>query len=163
MQYLGNYDFIKDSWIFEILSKDGQARPRDWPASSAVESAEYARAEEAGYDLNAVHWWVYEKSNVSFDITPPWVNGDYHWWITKLYPGQFMPVHTDPHTHERPCKRYWVPMQDYHSGHIFLYKDSIPVNYKKGDIYMYKQEHDSHGAANIGHIPRLVLQVTEYE
>ena len=163
MQYLGNYDFIKDSWIFEILSKDGQARPRDWPASSAVESAEYARAEEAGYDLNAVHWWVYEKSNVSFDITPPWVNGDYHWWITKLYPGQFMPVHTDPHTHERPCKRYWVPMQDYHSGHIFLYKDTVSVNYKKGDVYMYKQEHDSHGAANIGHIPRLVLQVTEYE
>lgn len=163
MQYLGNYDFIKDNWIFEILSKDGQARPRDWPASSAVESAEYARAEEAGYDLNAVHWWVYEKSNVSFDIIPPWVNGDYHWWITKLYPGQFMPVHTDPHTHERPCKRYWVPMQDYHSGHIFLYKDSVPVNYKKGDVYMYKQEHDSHGAANIGHIPRLVLQVTEYE
>jgi hypothetical protein len=163
MQYLGNYDFIKDSWIFEILSKDGQARPRDWPASSAVESAEYARAEEAGYDLNAVHWWVYEKSNVSFDITPPWVNGDYHWWITKLYPGQFMPVHTDPHTHERPCKRYWVPMQDYHSGHIFLYKDTVSVNYKKGDVYMYKKEHDSHGAANIGHIPRLVLQVTEYE
>lgn len=163
MQYLGNYDFIKDNWIFEILSKDGQARPRDWPASSAVESAEYARAKEAGYDLNSVHWWVYEKSNVSFDIIPPWINGDYHWWITKLYPGQFMPVHTDPHTHERPCKRYWVPMQDYHSGHIFLYKDSVPINYKKGDVYMYKQEHDSHGAANIGHIPRLVLQVTEYE
>lgn len=163
MQYLGNYDFIKDNWIFEILSKDGQARPRDWPASSAVESAEYARAEEAGYDLNSVHWWVYEKSNVSFDIIPPWINGEYHWWITKLYPGQFMPVHTDPHTHERPCKRYWVPMQDYHSGHIFLYKDSVPINYKKGDVYMYKQEHDSHGAANIGHIPRLVLQVTEYE
>jgi hypothetical protein len=162
MNFLGNFNFIQDSWIQEVLNTDGQARPRDWPASSAVESAEYQRAAEAGYDLNAVHWWVYEKQNVSFDIALPWTTESYHWWITKLYPGQFMPVHTDPHTHERPCKRYWVPMQDYHPGHIFLYKDSIIVNYKKGDVYAYHQEQDMHGAANIGHTPRLVLQVTEY-
>mgnify|MGYP006104398321 CR=1 FL=1 len=163
MDWIGNFNFIQDSWIQEVLNTAGQARPRDWPASSAVESAEYAKAKEAGYDLNAVHWWVYEKNDVSFDIVDlPFIKGDYHWWITKLYPGQFMPVHTDPHTHERSCKRYWVPMQDYHPGHIFLYKDNIIINYKKGDVYAYDQEQDTHGAANIGHLPRLVLQVTEY-
>lgn len=163
MKYLGNHNFIKDDWIMEILSKEGQARPRDWPAINVIESAEYSRANEAGYDLNAVHWWVYEKQDVTFDIIPPWVDGEYHWWITKLYPGQFMPVHTDPHTHERPCKRYWCPLQDYHPGHIFLYKDTIQIKYKQGDVFEYLQEQDMHGAANIGHIPRIVLQVTEYK
>ena len=162
MNYLDNKNFIKQEWIDEVMFNDGQARPRDWPATNAIESAEYQRASEAGYDLSSVHWWVYEKQDVSFDINLPWINNEYHWWITKLYPGQFMPVHTDPHTHERPCKRYWIPMQDYHPGHIFLYKDEVIVNYKKGDVFVYDLETDLHGAANIGHIPRLVLQITEY-
>ena len=116
MKYIGNHNFIQDEWLIELLNTEGQARPRDWPPAYAVESAEYARAEEAGYNLNAVNWWVYESQNVTFDLIPPWVTDDYHWWITKLYPGQFMPMHTDPHTHERDCKRYWVPLQDYHPG-----------------------------------------------
>lgn len=162
MKYCGRYYFIQDEWVNEILSKDGQARPRDWPASCAVESAEYKKAIDAGYDLNAVHWWVYEKQDVSFDIVPPWFEGPYHWWITKLMPGQFMPMHTDPHTHNQPCRRYWVPMQDYQPGHVFVLNDEMVTHYKKGDIYTYDHEHDMHGAANIGHVPRIVLQVTEY-
>lgn len=163
MNYIGNYsDWIENYWLAEILSNDGQARPRDWPAVNAVESAEYAKAKEAGYDLNSVHWWVYEKQDVSFDVVPPFVTGDYHWWITKLYPGQFMPMHTDPHTHDRDCIRYWVPLQDYHSGHIFIVNDQLITDYRKGDVYSYINSHDSHGAANIGHIPRLILQITEY-
>lgn len=162
MNYIGNFNFFKNSWIQELLDNDGQARPRDWPAINAVESAEYQHAKEAGYDLNAVHWWVYENKDVSFDIHPPFVTGDYHWWITKLYPGQFMPMHTDPHTHERSCIRYWIPLQDYVPGHIFIYKDEMIKDYKKGDVYSYENSNDNHGAANISHTPRLVLQVTKY-
>jgi hypothetical protein len=162
MKYVNNFNFIKDEWIEELLCIDGQARPRDWPPAFAVESAEYVRAKEAGYDLTAIHWWVYEKKDVSFDIIPPWINGEYHWWITKLMPGQFMPMHTDPHTHSRPCKRYWMPLQDYHLGHIFMYNNEVITDYNAGDVYVYDHEHDMHGAANIGHIPRLVLQITEY-
>jgi|TARA_B110000908_G_scaffold3755_1_gene4906 hypothetical protein len=163
VKYIGNHNFIQDEWLIELLNTEGQARPRDWPPAYAVESAEYARAEEAGYNLNAVNWWVYESQNVTFDLIPPWVTDDYHWWITKLYPGQFMPMHTDPHTHERDCKRYWVPLQDYHPGHIFMYNNSVINNYNKGDVFEYAHAQDIHGAANIGHIPRLVLQVTEYK
>ena len=136
MKYVGNFNFIQDSWIDEILSIDGQARPRDWPALNAVESAEYKRAIEAGYNLDSVHWWVYEKQDVSFDVNAPWIKNDFHWWITKLYPGQFMPMHTDPHTHDRPCNRYWIPLQDYIPGHIFIYESSLVKDYKKGDVLM---------------------------
>ncbi len=164
MRYLGNYKhWIQQEWIDLVLSKEGQARPRDWPASSAVESAEYSRYKEAGYDLSAVNWWVYEQEDLGIEITPPWVIGKYHWWITKLMPGQFMPMHTDPHTHDTDCQRYWVPLQDYHPGHIFMYTDTVITNYKAGDVYTYYQSTDLHGAANIGHIPRIVLQVTEFK
>ena len=162
MKFLGNFNFIEDAWIKEVLNKFGQGRPRDWPPINAVESAEYARYKEAGYDLKAVNWWVYEKDNVSFDVNPPFVRGKHHWWITKLYPGQYMPMHSDPHTHEQPCRRYWIPLQDYEPGHIFIYKKQMMFDYKEGDVFSYEKSTDEHGAANIGHTPRVILQVTEY-
>jgi len=160
LKYLGNHNF--DKLRERVLNSVGQARPRDWPASSAGESAEYQRAQESGYDLTAVHWWVYENQDLNIELAFPWTSGETHWWVTKLYPGQFMPMHTDPHTHERNCKRYWIPLQDYEPGHIFIYKSDLIKNYVAGDIYEYTDSQDNHGAANIGHTTRVVLQVTEY-
>lgn len=158
---IGNWkNFIDPNLRQNVINTKGQARPKDWPPAFAVESAEYAKAKEAGYDLNAIHWWVYEEKDLGKLNLP--LKNEHHWWITKLYPGQFMPMHTDPHTHERPCKRYWIPLQDYEPGHIFIYKDKFMNKYKEYDVYLYDHEQDMHGAANIGHTPRIVLQVTEY-
>ncbi len=163
MQYIGNYKhWINPLWEHLVLTRTGQARPRDWPAANAVESAEYKRYQEAGYDLNAVNWWVYESQDLGIDIDPPWCKGRVHWWITKLYPGQYMPMHTDPHTHDEKCLRYWVPLQDYEPGHVFIYNNILMNDYRAGDVYSYHDSRDPHGAANIGHTPRIVLQVTEY-
>ena len=163
MKYIGNYStWIKEEWVDIILSKDGQARPRDWPQASAVESAEYSIYETAGYDLSAVNWWVYEHTDLRVDIIPPWTSSKIHWWFTKMMPGQFMPVHTDPHAHDQPCNRYWMPLQDYEFGHVFLYNNRMVSDYKKGDVYMFDNERDMHGAANIGHTPRIMLLITEY-
>lgn len=163
MKYIGNYStWIKEEWINIILSTDGQARPRDWPPASAVESAEYSKYKTAGYDLSAVNWWVYEHRDLRLDIIPPWTSNKIHWWFTKMMPGQFMPVHTDPHAHDQPCNRYWMPMQDYEFGHVFLYNNQMISDYKKGDVYMFDNERDMHGAANIGHTPRIMLLITEY-
>jgi hypothetical protein len=163
MKYIGNYShWIDPNWENIILSKDGQARPRDWPPASAIESAEYAKYDQAGYDLSAVNWWVYEQRDINVDIVPQWTTGKIHWWFTKMAPGQYMPVHTDPHAHDDKCNRYWVPLQDYQLGHIFLYKDQMISNYKKGDVYMFDNERDIHGAANIGHTTRIMLLITEY-
>lgn len=164
MQFLGNYkEWIDPTWRNLVLSTTGQARPRDWPPINAVESAEYKRYSEAGYDLNAVNWWVYEETDLEIKVNPPWCQGKIHWWLTKLYPGQFMPMHSDPHTHDSNCKRFWIPLQDYEPGHIFIYKDQMITGYKTGDVYQYFSSQDMHGAANIGHSPRVVLQITEYD
>lgn len=163
MKFIGNYShWIDPLWKQLILTKDGQARPRDWPPSSAAESAEYIKYETAGYDLNAVNWWVYEHSDLSVNVIPPWTNGNVHWWFTKMMPGHYMPIHTDPHAHDRPCNRYWMPLQDFQIGHVFLYGETMISKYKTGDVFMFDHEHDIHGAANIGHTPRIMLLVTEY-
>ena len=164
MIYRGNFaNWINPVWRELVLNTVGQARPRDWPPETAVESAEYRRAQAAGYDLTAVHWWVYEEHDLNILVDPPWCNGTTNWWITKLMPGQFMPMHTDPFTHYEPCKRYWVPLQDFQPGHLFVYDNNLIKDYKAGDVFEYYDSKDSHGAANIGHAPRIILQVTEYE
>lgn len=164
MRYLGNYySWVNPLWEHLVLTRTGQGRPRDWPPSSDVEQSEYKRYKEAGYDLSAVNWWVYEEADLNVSIDPPWTKGVIHWWITKLLPGQFMPMHVDPHTYEKSCMRYWVPLQDYHPGHIFMYNDQVITNYRAGDVYEYINPTDLHGAANIGHIPRIILQITEYD
>lgn len=163
MNYLGNYaSYIKNEWIDEILSMEGKARPRDWPPAYKHESYEYDRATEAGYDLNGVHWYVIDKGETSFEITFPFLKNEFHWWITKLYPGQFMPMHSDPHVHERNAIRYWMPLQDYVPGHIFIINDQLITGYKKGDMYSFVDSQDIHGAANIGHTVRLSLLITDY-
>lgn len=163
MKYLGNYKpWIKQEWIDKTLSQPGQARPRDWSPMNDVERQEYNKYQLSGYDLSAINWWVYEEKDLGLTIDPPWCKGTIHWWITKLLPGQFMPMHTDPHTHDLDCLRFWIPLQDYEPGHVFVYNDQVMTGYLAGDVYSYIKSTDLHGAANIGHSPRLVLQVTEY-
>jgi hypothetical protein len=164
MKFIGNYgSWIQDIWNEELLIKEGQARPKDRLSVVDTDTVEYRKIYTAAYNLGSVYWWVYESKDVSFDILPPWIDhNNFHWWITKLTPGQMMPVHTDPHTHEQPCKRYWVPLQNYQAGHVFIINDEMISNYSKGDVYEYDDPQAVHGAANISHVPRLVLQVTEY-
>jgi hypothetical protein len=163
MRYIGNYKkWIDPNWRQLVLDTVGQARPKDWPPADAVESAEYKKYEEAGYDLNSINWWVYEATDLRIEINPPWCSGDVHWWITKLMPGQYMPMHSDPHTHYEDCQRYWIPLQDFEPGHIFIYNNTFINNYNVGDVYEYYNSTDLHGASNIGHTPRIILQVTEY-
>ena len=163
MRFIGNYQqWIKQQWLTEILNSPGYGRPRDWKADSQEEELTYKKALDAGYKLTDVHFWLYEKTNLSFDIDPPWTGTNIHWWFTKMYPGQYTPMHSDPHTFENNCVRYWVPMQDYESGHVFIYKNELIKDYRAGDVFIYDDSQDIHGAANLGYSPRIVLQVTEY-
>jgi hypothetical protein len=81
-----------------------------------------------------------------------------------MSPGDFMPMHVDPHTLYQPgSQRYWIAFQDWQPGHIMMYEDRVITNYKKGDIYSYEDANALHGAANIGYVPRIVLQVSTYD
>ena len=166
MRYLGNYNnWINPDWITELLTNRGNGRPAEGQQPNTPEMIEeYRKAKLAGYSDNTIYFWMFDKNNTSFDITPPFVQRPFHWWITKMLPGNFMPIHVDPHTQiEKNSQRYWVPLQDWESGHIFMYEDQVITNYKAGDVWQYSEAGALHGAANIGHTPRLVLQISEYD
>jgi hypothetical protein len=167
MHYIGNYkDWIDKNWVTEVLGSRGDGRPAEGQKPDSPEmDQEYSKAKSAGYKDDEIYFWMFDKKNVSFEITqPPWITGSFHWWITKMFPGNFMPVHTDPHTqYQKNSKRYWMPWQDYQPGHLFLYKDLVITNYKAGDVYVYEDSSAIHGAANIGHTPRIVLQISTYD
>lgn len=166
MEYVGNYDsWLQSDWVNEILNSVGVGRPKQGKRPTSVEEEqEYQRARSAGYKDDEIYFYMFDKSTVSFILDIPFVQSKCHWWITKMMPGNFMPMHVDPHTlYETNSKRYWMPWQDYELGHIFMYEDQVITNYKRGDVYSYKNPNALHGAANIGFIPRIVLQVSTYE
>ena len=167
MKYVGNYkEWIQPEWIDKLISNPGVARPSQGKRpSSPEEQLEYDKAKLAGYSESATYFWMFDKDSIPFDLpTPPFIQGSYHWWITKMMPGNFMPIHRDPHTvYETNSNRYWMALQDWQPGHIFMYEDQVITNYRAGDVYVYNDPTALHGAANIGHTPRLILQVSTHE
>lgn len=168
MKYIGNYsNWLNPNWLNELVVSSGIGRPQNGKRpDSPEEEREYAKARAAGYKDDAVYFWMFDKDNVSFDLPqPPFIeNAKFHWWITKMLPGNFMPVHIDPHTeYEKNSKRYWIPFQDWEPGHIFVYEDQVITNYKAGDVWCYENSTALHGAANIGHTTRIILQISTYE
>jgi len=171
MEYVGNLkDLIDTSWVKEVLdetlSKDGILRPKEGGKPEGAEGdAEWQKAVSAGYSPDAVYFQMFNRSNLTTEIPKFHTCGRLrHWWVTKMLPGDFMPMHSDPHTkQERNVDRFWVPLQDWEPGHIFMYENDAIVNYKAGDIYRYSSAQAVHGAANIGLKPRVILQISLYE
>lgn len=166
MKFIGNFNqWIDPQWITELISTTGIKRPVDGQKPDSPEMInEYQKSKDAGYKDDATYFYMFDKNNITFKIDPPFVDKKFHWWITKMLPGNFMPIHRDPHTlYQKNSQRYWMPLTDWEPGHIFMYEDQVITNYKAGDVWQYLDSTALHGAANIGHVPRLVLQVSTYE
>jgi hypothetical protein len=167
MNYVGNYaEWIKDEWINHILGNTGFARPAEGKkADSPQEEEEYTKLRNAGYKDDARYFYMFTAQNFPFNIeNPPFTNQKFHWWFTKMSPGNFMPMHVDPHTlYQEGSNRYWMAFQDWQPGHIMMYEDKVITNYKKGDVYVYDNANALHGACNIGYVPRIILQVSTYD
>lgn len=163
MRLLGNYkDWVDPFWIEAVNQRLGKPRPNFRNLLNRFEKDQYKIAEEAGYDFSKPLWTIYEKDDLGIDIQPCWCKEKTSWWITKLMPGQYMPMHSDPFTHDSTIKRYWMPLMDYEIGHIFIYKREIIKDYTLGDLYEFDSAIDLHGAANIGYTPRIILQISEH-
>lgn len=130
---------------------------------------EYNMYRNSGWDIWGSFFNLLEKFDLSFDILsdpPPFLDhkGKHiTWWFSKMSPGQRMPVHIDRAKPAIEIHKYWMPWTDYQPGHIFTIGDKVIKNYKVGDVYEFNYAGDWHGAANIGHTPRVVLQITDYK
>ena len=162
MQYLGNYaDWIKPEWIDYLIANEGWLRPGDGPVS---DEEEYRKAAKAGWNTKGGYWHYYNPRCCPLDIPCPIeTTGVYEWWFVKFLPGDMMPMHKDVFAFPGQTKRYWMPLQDYQPGHIFIYEDQLITDYRAGDLWTYDDINALHGACNIGYAPRITFQFTTYE
>ena len=161
MQYIGNFkDWINPKWIEYLLNNEGARRPGHAPIPDVEE---FRKGPDAGYDLSSTYWHSYDPTNCDLQIPCPLdPNLKMEWWFIKMYPGNFIPMHRDIFEFDG-AKRYWMPLQDYENGHVFIYKDDFIKDYKAGDLWTYDYSNDIHGACNIGYTTRLTFQFTTYE
>lgn len=163
MKYVGNYkDWIKDEYIDYILNNDGTCRPG---GGRNPDTEEFRVATKAGYDLSRTLWHIYEKDTFPFNIEMPFMEGECLWWGIKMTPGQYMPMHRDPHTYDVPtthCRRFWMSFADYEPGHIFMHDNQVLTDYKKGDVFEYTDSQLLHGACNIGYTPRITFHFSTF-
>jgi hypothetical protein len=127
MKFIGNYaEWINPDLVEFMKINDGTARPG---GGANPDSEEFRKAKEHGYDLNKVYWYIFEPDTFPFDIKIPFDDqNEYMWWGIKMNPGNFMPVHRDPHTYDPKfysVKRYWMALQDYEPGHVFIYNKEL--------------------------------------
>lgn len=113
--------------------------------------------------MRQVFWTSYWAGNLGMtprDLDLP-IETQYYWWLVKLEPGQFLPMHRDPavlHSTE-PVDRYWGMLQDYIPGHCFIINDTLITDYKAGDIWKWTDSSLPHGAFNMTGVPRISFQM----
>lgn len=166
MKFLGNYKpWIQASWIENILSVEGVAAPKDCNIAEEIHKGNRSSMHDSERELYEVYgtdktfFYLLESNSLDFNIDPPWINEKFDWWVTKMYPGQFIPIHSDGPKH-RSGKRYWMPLLDWQPGHVFVYEDIYVMKYTAGDLWEYQDPLALHGAINLGHSARLILQVS---
>jgi len=169
MKLIGNYsDWIKQEWIDCMLSNDGWCLPRDYGTDqkSRIQGmVNYCgpisceRALNGGYDFSKIHYRVFNKTNVPFNLKFSENEDDIEWRFVKLLPGDVMPMHLDSDEPDLISKKYWMPLQDYQNGHVFIWGETSITGWKKGNIYQFEDNNEWHGACNIGYSPRIILNL----
>ena len=167
MVYLGNYvDWINPEWIDYMSANTGERHPQ-------TDTAEYGEnnhlelIKSYGYDLDNTFWHSYESRSFPFDVELPIAEGENtDWWFVKMLCGNFIPMHKD-HNHgnypDKACRRFWLPLQDYAEGHVFIVGEHFVKDYAAGDLFEYDQ-HERHGGFNISMgIPRYTFNFAIYE
>lgn len=168
MKYMGNYaSVITPSTVFDFLTKPGEKRPNEKMSSyyaknlhNDVVAKSWA---DAGYfETDVVEWFMYYKEDMTevLDLTKiDFLKDctDVRWWAVKVMPGKCFPGHTDRYQDQGEVKRYWMAVEDYHWGHIFVHDNQMLYNYKAGDIF--EMPDLMHGASNIGLTPKLSIQI----
>jgi len=163
MKFIGNFkNWIDPRWVDYIMSNDGVERPGK---SENPDTEEFRIASECGYDLTKTYWHSYDSRSFPFKVKLPFQTKGYEqWWFIKMTPGNFMPMHKDVFLPDKTNYiRYWMPLQDYQPGHIFIYDKTFITDYKLGDMWVYDDPNIIHGASNIGYSPRLTFQCATYE
>jgi hypothetical protein len=168
MECIGNFkDWINPQWIDYLSNNNGEKHPR-------IDPKEYGSGNPLdklrgyGYKLEDTFWESYESRSFPYKLELPLGLSEHtDWWFVKMGCGNFIPFHKDhaPQNHlaDMNVRRFWMPLQDYVEGHIFIIEHNFIKDYKAGDVFEYTNESDRHGAFNISMgIPRYTLNFQYY-
>lgn len=168
ISYIGNYlKCIPSHWASIVVKNKGEVRPNEKMIMTPDVRRQFKVWDDAGYlDNPCVRWelftgyYIGEELDLSlFDFCN---NKKVDWWIVKLDPGRFFPMHRDTiKEHQTNSKRYWIAMEDYKWGHVFLDDDYALRDYKKGDVFLF--DNGLHGAVNVGLEPKISLQILTWD
>jgi hypothetical protein len=172
MEFIGNFkEWITPELLNILLTNDGEVtpvyQPDKWRGTPEFDKAR-TELEQAGYPAGNHHFCQYTRNTECIkhlDIKMPIdIDGEYHWWIIKLKPGQMQPMHFDPHvTQVKECTRWTMTLTDYVPGHIFVKDNFLLADYKAGDLFKWTDAMCYHGVVNISNHVRLTLQISKYQ
>lgn len=165
MIYIGNFSSWIDPEIIKIiLDTNGERRPKPQPGE--YEQATVNRWRAAGIDMSKIGWEFYYNEHISKDHIelPIDINSrQYKWWFSKLNPGDMLPMHTDHFESANNVQRFWMACQDHQPGHVFTYDGKFLEGYQAGDMFELSPANIEHGAANLGTVPKISLQILLFD
>ena len=159
IELVGNYaEAIPKTWVEHMNKHTGEIRPNNRMVITPEVIEMQNMWRNAGYGEDSAATWelFQEKLDISkFDFCK---DKKIQWWVSKVPPGHCFPIHSDTLKPElvNP-KRYWIAIDDYKWGHVFLIGDTCLRDYKKGDVFIF--DNSLHGAANVGLLNKYSLQI----
>ena len=181
---MGNYaEWIKQEWLEEVLTNPGPEIPKDYRVHEEMvqkslrgffdkrsfdeEQKDWQQMNEA-YDYDGNFFFeMFDAPDLTFNLKdhrPPFLefDGSFAWWITKLQPGKFTPMHRDSYSVGCTTHKYWMAWTDWEPGQVLMTEDEAIIKYKAGDVYKFTDPFILHGAANAGMQTRVALQITTW-
>jgi hypothetical protein len=164
IEYIGNYNFkINTAWVNKMNSTTGEIRPNGRMVATDSVNKQLSDWSNAGYiDASSVQWelfhdWDFEEK-LDFDSIDFCQGKQITWWISKVKPGKCFPMHYDTIKEDlvNP-KRYWIALEDYKWGHVFIVGNRVVRDYRAGDVFLF--DNSIHGAANVGLETKFSLQL----
>jgi hypothetical protein len=167
MKIIGNYaTWINPMWVNYIKNNKGHSHPRSDPSEYGSRNQD-TLSKIRQFGKNTL-WHNFEPDNFPFTIIPPIeINGRIDWWFVKMVTGDFIPFHSDHAPRDgnevKKARRFWMPLQDYIEGHMFIIEGELIRNYSAGDLFEYDSD-ARHSALNINlDIPRYTFNLAIYE
>ena len=80
-------------------------------------------------------------------------------WISKIMPGYCAPPHFDVMKSDKTIHRMHVYPVDAQMGHVFYVGDQYITDYKKGDVYVWRDPLAWHAGMNCGLAPKYMLNI----
>jgi hypothetical protein len=167
-----NANWINQQYLNTILDTPGDLRPapRDEDQTEEWKKNQFDNWYSLGYDMSGAGWSMYYHTNFGLNAVtdmplPIKLTGNtIEWWYVKINPCKTFPMHFDAFKAEaKNFRRFWIPMQNYIPGHIFIYEDKLLDNYKAGDIFEFTNPQAWHGAGNISTTPKVSFQLVCYD